>query len=106
MSSGALFGQLLIGLINGCFYATLSLGLAVIFGLLGIVNIAQGAFYMTGAFIAWMLMQWLGIGYWWALVLVPLTVAALAVVLERTLIARVYQLDHSYGLLLTFGILL
>ena len=106
MSSTVLLGQLLIGLINGCFYATLSLGLAVIFGLLGIINLAQGAFYMVGAFTAWMLLQWAGIGYWWALLLVPLIVAALAVTLERTLIARIYRLDHSYGLLLTFGILL
>ena len=106
MSSVALFGQLLVGLINGCFYATLSLGLAIIFGLLGIVNIAQGAFYMLGGFAAWMLLQWVGIGYWGALVLAPLIVAALGVILERTLIARIYRLDHSYGLLLTFGILL
>ena len=106
MSTAVLFGQLLIGLINGCFYATLSLGLAIIFGLLGIVNIAQGAFYMLGAFAAWMLLQWVGIGYWGALVLAPLIVAALGVILERTLIARIYRLDHSYGLLLTFGILL
>ena len=106
MSSVALFGQLLVGLINGCFYATLSLGLAIIFGLLGIVNIAQGAFYMLGGFAAWMLLQWAGIGYWGALVLAPLIVAALGVILERTLIARIYRLDHSYGLLLTFGILL
>ena len=106
MSTAVLFGQLLIGLINGCFYATLSLGLAIIFGLLGIVNIAQGAFYMLGAFAAWMLLQWLGLGYWWALVLSPAIVAIFGVLLERTLIVRIYKLDHSYGLLLTFGILL
>ncbi len=106
MSTVALFGQLLVGLINGCFYATLSLGLAIIFGLLGIVNLAQGAFYMLGAFVAWMLLQWLGIGYWGALVLAPIIVAAFAVVLEQTLIRRIYRLDHRYGLLLTFGLLL
>jgi branched-chain amino acid transport system permease protein len=96
----------LIGLINGSFYALLSLGLAIIFGLLGLVNLAQGALYMLGAFFAWMLLQWLGIGYWAALVLSPLGVALAGVLLERTLIRRVYFLDHSYGLLLTFGLLL
>ena len=94
MSPTALFGQLLLGLINGSFYAMLSLGLAIIFGLLGIVNAAQGAFYMLGAFIAWMLLHYLGIGYWWALVLAPLAVAIIGMILERTLIARVYNLDH------------
>jgi branched-chain amino acid transport system permease protein len=106
MSTVALFGQLLVGLINGCFYATLSLGLAIIFGLLGIVNLAQGAFYMLGAFVAWMLLQWLGIGYWGALILSPLIVAAFAAAVEQVLIRHIYRLDHRYGLLLTFGLLL
>jgi branched-chain amino acid transport system permease protein len=101
-----LFGQLLVGLINGSFYAMLSLGLAIIFGLLGIVNLTQGALYMVGAFFAWMLLQWAGIGYWLALVVAPIGVALVGVVLERLLIRRIYRLDHSYGLLLTFGLLL
>jgi branched-chain amino acid transport system permease protein len=101
-----LFGQLLVGLINGSFYAMLSLGLAIIFGLLGIVNLTQGALYMVGAFFAWMLLQWAGIGYWLALVAAPVGVALVGVVLERLLIRRIYRLDHSYGLLLTFGLLL
>ena len=104
--SGALFGQLLIGLINGAFYATLSIGLAVIFGLLNIINFAHGAQYTAGAFVAWMLLNYLGIGYWWALVLAPLIMAALAVVLERTVISRTYKMYHLYGLLLTFGMAL
>jgi branched-chain amino acid transport system permease protein len=104
MSLTALFGQLLLGLINGSFYAMLSLGLAIIFGLLGIVNAAQGAFYMLGAFITWMLLHYFGISYWWALVLAPLAVAIIGMVLERTLIARVYSIDHLYGLLLTLGV--
>ncbi len=101
--STALFGQLLLGLINGAFYATLSIGLAVIFGLLNIINFAHGAQYMAGAFVAWMLLNYLGIGYWGALVLAPLIMAGLAVVLEKTIIARTYKMDHLYGLLLTFG---
>lgn len=102
----ALFGQLLLGLINGSFYAILSLGLAVIFGLLNIVNFAHGAQYMLGAFVAWMLLTYLGINYWGALILVPIIVGAIGVVIERTMIARLYQLDHLYGLLLTFGLAL
>lgn len=102
----ALFGQLLLGLINGSFYAILSLGLAVIFGLLNIINFAHGAQYMLGAFVAWMLLNYLGIGYWWALLLVPLIVGAFGIVLERLMIARLYHLDHLYGLLLTFGLAL
>lgn len=102
----ALFGQLLLGFINGSFYAILSLGLAVIFGLLNIINFAHGAQYMLGAFVAWMLLNYLGTGYWWALVLVPLAVGALGIVLERLMIARLYHLDHLYGLLLTFGLAL
>ncbi|MCB1378811.1 MAG: branched-chain amino acid ABC transporter permease [Alphaproteobacteria bacterium] len=102
----ALFGQLLLGLINGSFYAILSLGLAVIFGLLNIINFAHGAQYMLGAFVAWMLLNYLGIGYWWALLIVPIMVGAFGIVLERLMIARLYHLDHLYGLLLTFGLAL
>ncbi|KAB2879919.1 MAG: branched-chain amino acid ABC transporter permease [Albidovulum sp.] len=102
----ALFGQLLLGLINGSFYAILSLGLAVIFGLLNIINFAHGAQYMLGAFVAWMLLNYLGIGYWWALLLVPIAVGAFGIVLERLMISRLYHLDHLYGLLLTFGLAL
>src|SRR2546425_990697 len=102
----ALFGQLLLGLINGAFYALLSLGLAVIFGLLNIINFAHGALYMMGAFAAWFLLQYAGLGYWWALVLAPVAVGLLGLVLERTLLRRLYGLDHLYGLLLTFGLAL
>ena len=102
----ALFGQLLIGLINGSFYALLSLGLAVIFGLLNIINFTHGAQYMMGAFCAWFLLNKLGINYWWALVLTPLAVGATGVVIERLMLKRLYQLDHLYGLLLTFGLAL
>ncbi|MBV1798544.1 branched-chain amino acid ABC transporter permease [Siccirubricoccus sp. G192] len=99
-----LFGQLLLGLINGAFYAMLSLGLAVIFGLLNIINFAHGAQFMMGAFAAWMLLEWLGLGYWWALLLAPIIVGFTGVVLERTMIRQLYKLDHLYGLLLTFGL--
>ena len=102
----ALFGQLLIGLINGSFYAMLSLGLSVIFGLLNIINFAHGAQYMMGAFAAYFLLQWVGLGYWWALVVAPLVVGLIGVVLERTMLKRLYALDHLYGLLLTFGLAL
>ncbi|MBP1182717.1 branched-chain amino acid ABC transporter permease [Methylobacterium sp. PvR107] len=102
----ALFGQLLLGLINGSFYAILSLGLAIIFGLLNIINFAHGALYMMGAFVAWMLLTYVGLGYWWALGLAPLVVGAFGIVLEQVLIARLYKLDHLYGLLLTFGLAL
>ena len=102
----ALFGQLLLGLINGSFYAILSLGLAIIFGLLNIINFAHGALYMMGAFVAWMLLSYFGLGYWWALGLAPLVVGAFGILLERVLIARLYKLDHLYGLLLTFGLAL
>jgi branched-chain amino acid transport system permease protein len=101
-----LFGQLLLGLINGAFYAMLSLGLAVIFGLLNIVNMAHGAQFMMGAFAAWMLLAWGGIGYWWALLLAPIIIAVTGVILEKFLISRLYKLDHLYGLLLTFGLAL
>jgi branched-chain amino acid transport system permease protein len=102
----ALFGQLLIGLINGSFYALLSLGLAVIFGLLNIINFAHGALYMMGAFCAWALMAKLGLGYWWSLALVPLIVGAFGMLLERTLLKPLHGLDHLYGFLLTFGVAL
>jgi branched-chain amino acid transport system permease protein len=102
----ALFGQLLIGLINGAFYAMLSLGLAVIFGLLNIINFTHGAQYMMGAFCAWFLLNKAGIGYWWALLLAPIVVGAIGVLIERTMLARLYKLDHLYGLLLTFGLAL
>lgn len=102
----ALFGQLLLGLINGSFYAMLSLGLAIIFGLLNIINFTHGAQYMLGAFIAWMLLNYLGIGYWWALILAPLVTGLVGVFIERLLLSRLYHLDHLYGLLLTFGIAL
>jgi branched-chain amino acid transport system permease protein len=101
--AAALFGQLLLGLINGAFYAILSLGLAVIFGLLNIINFTHGAQYMMGAFVAWMLLNYLGIGYWPALVIVPLIVGVTGILLERLFISRLYKLDHLYGLLLTFG---
>jgi branched-chain amino acid transport system permease protein len=102
----ALFGQLLIGLINGSFYALLSLGLAVIFGLLNIINFTHGAQYMMGAFAAWFLLQYTGLGYWWALLVAPIVVGIVGIVLERTMLKRLYQLDHLYGLLLTFGLAL
>jgi branched-chain amino acid transport system permease protein len=102
----ALFGQLLIGLINGAFYAMLSLGLAVIFGLLNIINFTHGAQYMLGAFASYLLLEKLGIGYGWSLVIVPIVIGAFGVVIERTMLARLYKLDHLYGLLLTFGIAL
>ena len=102
----ALFGQLLIGLINGSFYALLSLGLAVIFGLLNIINFTHGAQYMMGAFVAYFLLNKFGMGYWWALVVVPLVVGATGVVIERLMLSRLYKLDHLYGLLLTFGLAL
>ena len=101
-----LSAQLLIGLINGAFYALLSLGLAVIFGMLGIVNFAHGALFMLGAFVSWMMLEYLGIGYWWALLLSPIIVGAYGLLLERTMIRRLYAIDHVYGLLLTYGIAL
>ncbi|MBV8913580.1 MAG: branched-chain amino acid ABC transporter permease [Acetobacteraceae bacterium] len=117
-----LFGQLLLGLINGAFYALLSLGLAVIFGMLNIINFAHGALFMMGAFVAWMLLtpntwlqmispglsvpDWLSLGYWPSLIVAPLIVGAFGLLLERTIIRRLYKLDHLYGLLLTFGLAL
>ena len=102
----ALAGQLLVGLINGSFYALLSLGLAIIFGLLDVVNFAHGAQYMLGAFVAWMALQFLGINYWWALVLAPLAVGVAGLGFERLMMRRLYRLDPLYGLLLTFGVTL
>jgi branched-chain amino acid transport system permease protein len=102
----ALFGQLLIGLINGAFYAMLSLGLSVIFGLLNIINFAHGALYMMGAFVAYFALQWAGLGYWPALVVAPVVVGLVGILLERTMLKRLYHLDHLYGLLLTFGVAL
>jgi branched-chain amino acid transport system permease protein len=102
----ALFGQVMLGLINGAFYAMLSLGLAVIFGLLNIINFAHGALYMMGAFVAWFLLQYLGLGYWWALVIAPIAVGAFGMLIERTMLKHLYKLDHLYGLLLTFGLAL
>jgi branched-chain amino acid transport system permease protein len=102
----ALFGQLLLGLINGSFYAILSLGLAVIFGLLNIINFTHGAQYMMGAFVTWMLLNYLGVGYWWALILAPLAVGFTGVLIQRFLLRPLHHLDHLYGLLLTFGLAL
>ncbi|KAB0541599.1 branched-chain amino acid ABC transporter permease [Pseudomonas sp. S 311-6] len=102
----ALMGQLLLGLVNGAFYAMLSLGLAVIFGLLNIINFSHGALYMMGAMFAWMGLHYLGINYWWSLLLAPLAVGLFGMVIERTLLRRLYKLDHIYGLLLTFGLAL
>ncbi len=102
----AFLGQLLLGLVNGSFYAMLSLGLAVIFGLLGIVNFAHGALYMIGAYVAFVALDRFGINYWFALVLAPLVVGTLGVVIERTLLRRLYKIDPIYGLLLTFGLAL
>src|SRR5438045_3932374 len=102
----ALFGQLLIGLINGAFYAMLSLGLSVIFGLLNIINFAHGAQYMLGAFVAYFALQWVGLGYWPSLIIAPVVVGLFGMLLEGTMIKRLYHLDHLYGLLLTFGVAL
>jgi branched-chain amino acid transport system permease protein len=102
----AFLGQLLLGLVNGSFYAMLSLGLAVIFGLLGIVNFAHGALYMIGAYVAWLSLEKFGLDYWFALVLAPLAVGAIGVVVERLLLKHLYKLDPLYGLLLTFGLAL
>ncbi|HYF17092.1 MAG TPA: branched-chain amino acid ABC transporter permease [Ramlibacter sp.] len=102
----ALFGQLLIGLINGSFYALLSLGLAVIFGLLNIINFTHGAQYMMGAFTAYLLLTKAGLGYWWALLVAPVVVGATGIVIERLMLSKLYKLDHLYGLLLTFGLAL
>ena len=102
----AFLGQLLLGLVNGSFYAMLSLGLAVIFGLLGIVNFAHGALYMIGAYVAWIGMEKFGINYWASLFVAPLVVGALGVLIERTMLKHLYKIDPIYGLLLTFGLAL
>jgi branched-chain amino acid transport system permease protein len=102
----ALFGQLLLGLINGAFYAVLSMGLALIFGLLNIINFAHGAQYMMGAFVAWMTLTYLGVGYWGALLIAPVIVGLVGALMERVLLRRLAGLDHLYGLLLTFGLAL
>ena len=104
--SQALFGQLLLGLINGSFYALLSLGLAVIFGMLNIINLTHGAQYMMGAFAAYMLMQYLGLNYWVALIVVPILVGFTGILIERLFLKRLQNLDHLYGLILTFGLAL
>jgi branched-chain amino acid transport system permease protein len=104
--SNALFGQLLIGLINGSFYALLSLGLAVIFGMLNIINFTHGAQYMMGAFAAYLLLEHSGIGYWWALIAAPVIVGITGMIIERAFLQWLYKLDHLYGLLLTFGLAL
>jgi branched-chain amino acid transport system permease protein len=103
-SAPLLFGQLLLGLINGAFYALLSMGLAIIFGMLNIINFAHGALFMVGAFVAWMLQNYLGIDYWGALIFAPIIVGAFGMLLEKTIISRLYKIDHLYGLLLTFGL--
>ncbi|GAB2899280.1 branched-chain amino acid ABC transporter permease [Paralcaligenes sp. KSB-10] len=102
----ALLGQLLLGLVNGSFYAVLSLGLAVIFGLLNVINFAHGALYMLGAFVAWMGLQYLGLNYWAMLIIAPIIVGLFGIVIERLLLKHLYKLDHLYGLLLTFGLTL
>src|ERR1700692_3113478 len=104
--SQALFGQLLLGLINGSFYALLSLGLAVIFGMLNIINFTHGAQYMMGAFCAYLLLQYLGINYWAALVIVPIAIGVFGILIERLFLQHVRKLDHLYGLILTFGLAL
>ncbi|MFV0296006.1 MAG: branched-chain amino acid ABC transporter permease [Hyphomicrobiaceae bacterium] len=104
--SQALFAQLLLGLINGAFYAMLSLGLAVIFGMLNVINFAHGAQYMMGAFVAWMLLKWVGISFWLALFIAPVVVGAVAVLIEKIFLKRLYEFDHLYGLLVTFGLAL
>lgn len=106
INTQALFGQLLLGLINGSFYALLSLGLAVIFGMLNIINFAHGALFMMGAFCAYFLLTWFDLNYWWALVLAPLIVGAFGILIQHTLLRRIAGLDHLYSLLLTFGLAL
>src|SRR3954452_9065337 len=102
----ALFGQLLLGLINGSFYALLSLGLAVIFGMLNIINFTHGAQYMIGAFAAYLILQYSGLGYWPSLIIAPIVIGIFGVIIERTMLQWLYKLDHLYGLLLTFGLAL
>src|SRR5215470_15738010 len=102
----ALFGQLVLGLVNGCFYAMLSLGLAIIFGMLNIINFAHGAFYMMGAVFTWFLLETWNISWWWALLVAPLAVGIIGIFVERLLLKRLYKVDPLYGLLLTFGLAL
>lgn len=104
--TNAFMSQLLLGLMNGAFYAMLSLGLAIIFGLLNVINFLHGAQFMVGAFVAWMLLTWAGVGYWVALLVAPLAVGLAAVLVERLLLRHLYRLDHLYGMLLTFGLML
>jgi len=104
LSTQLLFSQLLLGLINGAFYAMLSLGLAVIFGMLNVINFTHGAQYMMGAFAAWLMLTWLHIPFWGALVLAPIIVGLFGIVIERLMLKRIYHLDHLYGFLLTFGL--
>lgn len=99
-----ILSQMVLGLVNGAFYALLSLGLAVIFGMLNVINFSHGAQFMMGAFVAWMLLNWLGLNYWWALVLVPLIMGVFGILVEKLMISRLYKLDHLYSLLLTFGL--
>ena len=106
VSVSALLSQLLLGLVNGSFYAMLSLGLAVIFGLLNVINFAHGALFMLGAIFTWMGMNYFGINYWWMLLLAPLVTGVFGVIIERTMLRRIYHLDHLYGLLLTLGLTL
>ena len=106
ISSQALFAQLLIGLVNGSFYAIMSLGLAVIFGLLNVINFTHGVQYMMGAYFAWMGLHYLGINYWWSLLLCPIAVGITGLAIERTMLRFLYHLDHLYGFLLTFGLAL
>ena len=106
VSPQVLFGQLLLGFINGAFYALLSLGLAIIFGMLNVINFAHGAQYMMGAFVAWMCLNYLGIPFWGALIVAPILVGATGYLIERLFLARLYHVDHLYGLLLTFGLAL
>lgn len=102
----ALLGQLMLGLVNGCFYAMLSLGLSIIFGMLNIINFAHGALYMMGAVFTWIALTSLGVSYWWSLLLVPVAIAVFGIMVERTMLRRLYKLDNLYGLLLTFGMAL
>ncbi|HSV82353.1 MAG TPA: branched-chain amino acid ABC transporter permease [Ramlibacter sp.] len=102
--TGAFLGQVVIGLINGAFYALMSLGLAIIFGLLHVVNFAHGAQYMMGAFVAWGLLEYFNLGYAWALLIAPITVGAVGLLMERVMLRHLYRVDHVYALLLTFGV--
>lgn len=106
MPLSVILSQLLLGLVNGSFYAMLALGLAVIFGLLNVINFTHGALYMLGAFVAWMGLSYVGAGYWTMLLVAPILVGALGIVVERVLLRRLYKLDPLYGLLLTFGLTL